>query len=250
MLIVIIILSIIALIYFFWVISTLNSNRDQRRNAILNKYVKKPAPKKRAKPGIQRRNAILNRYGINSLWYISSIENLKSILFHGILCRNVCQERKLGFADISDLSIQKRRTEFHSYVPLFFAHNTPMLYRVVEEKGEEIVLLEISPGIMLNDGVKFSDGNIASGETRIFDNLNNLEQFNWEVIFRPSGPLYGDWKRIRSAEVLVPNKVDSNEIVFIHVQTDESVKRAKYIVDGTKMKVKVIKDLAREGIIK
>lgn len=268
MVLLILVLIIIAIICFFWLISILSSNRDQNgtvksqtgfysnaksdvtRTIVLNDLPFGNEESQLEKISGNERNAILNKYGINSLWYITTIENLKSILFHGILCRNVCQERKLGFADISDLSIQKRRTEFHSYVPLFFAHNTPMLYRVVKEKGEEIVLLEINRGIMLARGVKFSDGNIASGETQIFDNLDDLEQLNWKVIYRPSGPLYRDWKRIRSAEVLVPNQVDSSKIISIHVQTDQSIKKVRDIFNGLKMKVKVIKDLTREGIIK
>lgn len=145
---------------------------------------------------------------IRQLWYITHLSNLESILTHGILSREQVKKRKIEFLDISEQEVQQRRQSYHDYVPLFFADNTPMLYVVCKEYGiGNICLLAIHANILNKIGVLFCDGNLAADETKIHKSIDGIPDDYWQIIYSRR-PAWGtDWKRIRSAEVLIPQEV-------------------------------------------
>ena len=190
-----------------------------------------------------------NYLDMKSLWYITHINNLESILKNGILSHKECQEMGIRHMDVSDHDVQKRRKEFHDYVPLFFATNTPMLY-VVLSKSAQIVLLEISTLVLSNYRVKFSDGNIASSDTMIFTDLRDLEKLDWEIILSHNPAYWKEWKRKRSAEVLVPERIPPNYIVGVHCPEDdtETYLKAQAIANKMDIKLKIVQNLSTNGI--
>lgn len=150
----------------------------------------------------------------------------------GLLSKNLIEEHGIPYIDISNLSVQDRRDSrkvgnrlLHDYVPLFIAERTPMMYKLIKRDDidrRKLNLLVISPGIILSDGVYFSNGNVASEDTTCYsnDNLEKLEELNWFLIRS------GSWndpdeeiKRIQkleiSAEVLIPDQVSPQWIVKI-----------------------------------
>lgn len=157
---------------------------------------------------------ILNRYGIKSLWHITHINNLFNILKEGIKCRNQIN----NFQNIAAFNVLDRRPQWSKeYVPLFFASNTPMLYVVSEQHGcENLVVLEIDPSVLFLDKTIFSDGNIASSETSIYHILSDLENLDWGIIYSDKPAYSKEWKRKRSAEVLVHTNVLPCYIKKIH----------------------------------
>lgn len=165
----------------------------------------------------------LRANNIDRFFYLTALANLKSILAHGILCRNAAG--KLPHVDISDRDVQRHRGDLHRYVPLFFADNTPMLYVCTEER-DDVVLLEVSTDAVNRNGVWFTDGNAAaikSGRTTEYDNPEDLEKLDWEIIFS-CNPATGtdrhgrDWKRIRAAEMLIPGKCPATHIQGVYFQ--------------------------------
>jgi len=186
---------------------------------------------------------------LTSLWYITHIDNLESILRNGIFSHKECQKMGIKHIDVSDHGVQKRRKEFHNYVPLFFATNTPMLY-VVLKKFKEIVLLEINILILSHYKIKFSDGNIASSDTTIFTDLQDLEKLDWGIILSPYPAYWGEWKRKRSAEVLVPKRIDPKYITGIHCPEDEPETYSKVLNIVNKMDIEptIKQDLSINGI--
>jgi len=105
------------------------------------------------------------------------------------------------------------------FVPLFFAMRTPMLYKIMctERQQSEIVYICIDPMILGETGVRFSDGNVARHETRMFYKLEDLEKLDWDTIRSSSWNRFdfakkNEARRVKSAEVLVPYKVDRHRI--------------------------------------
>jgi len=192
---------------------------------------------------------LLSQYGIRSLWYITHIDNLESILTHGILSRDECRKLPILFSDISEVQVQERRKKYHNYVPLFLADNTPMLYVVVCDYGDDIILLELSNKILLLDGVKISDGNVACAETKVYDNITNttLKMLNWSIIYSRKIAYSPEWKRVRSAEILVPKNVESKIIRLIHVRSKRVMNDVNKILKRTES-VNVVIDLTENGI--
>lgn len=91
-----------------------------------------------------------------------------------------------------------------------------MLYVVFQEFQQNIVLLEINAEIMDTPGCLFSDGNIASGESNLYSDVAALEGLDWHIILSRRPAYWREWKRIRSAEVLIPDRVPTEYIQKIH----------------------------------
>jgi len=189
---------------------------------------------------------------IRHFWYITTIDNLKSMLTYGILSRKKTRSINLTFEDISDGRVQQRRASYHDCVPLFFADNTPMLYKVFWSYRKNLCLLEISHRILERKNLKFCDGNIASSETGIYDSLSKIPAENWYIIFSNS-PAYGidsagrNWKRIRAAEVLVPNRVPASLIKSISVPEQASCDTVERILRKLKKKISIYNNLTPQG---
>ena len=183
---------------------------------------------------------ILRRFGVKQLWYICPLENVEGILRLGILCHAEAHRRRVVKRRIDDPQVQVRRqwaacdktpTWLPDYVNLFLAEHTPMLY-VKYKEGNRIAHLEVDSELLLEDGVLFSDGNCACNDKRIHDNLQQLEQLDWEAIRSvepPADATWGDrnreWVRKKSAEVLVPTCVPTKWLRGIHVEKDADRRR-------------------------
>jgi hypothetical protein len=190
-----------------------------------------------------------------SFWYITHLYNLGSILEHGILSRNWCKRLHIDSYDISDSGVQSRRSEFHDYVPLYFADNTPMLYNVFDNLLDYVILLEVNKRVIKYKDVKFSDGNVANIPTKIFSNVADLEDnLDWSTIYSREfpnlhrEPWNWDWKRKKMAEVLVPNKVAVSEIKSIHVSSESTYNWVEKVVADAGLRIRISRDLTRQGI--
>lgn len=158
---------------------------------------------------------LVRRFGLH---FMTPIENLGSILQHGLLSRNQMLIRGVEFVDISDSEVQdlRRRPEpvfgrsIHDYVPLYLNHMNAMLYRR-REISASLVILEIYSAIAAQPGVLFCDGNAAAAGTEFSTNpdvlttsTKALEAEYWTDI--------EDGKRRRMAEVLIPDMVPTAAI--------------------------------------
>lgn len=161
----------------------------------------------------------LQEYGIQALWYVTHLANLVSIVEHGILSRAEICRKNLQFEDISNWEVQRRRICYHDYVPLFLVPHTPMLYNCWRIHGGAIAVVEVDIQIADFRSVKFSDGNIASSGTNIYSDPKDLKNLDWKVIRAPWGAYSPEWKRKRSAEILVPRFVPRRYIKCIHLNS-------------------------------
>lgn len=157
----------------------------------------------------------LASHNVTSLFYLTSVDNLEPILKRGILCRELAQEHE--YADISCNSVQRRRIGYHSHVPLFFTDNTPMLYVCVKTSAD-VILLEIASEVTNRDGVMFFDGNAAAGQTLQYNDPTDLNLLDWKVIHSRRGAYGSSWKRIRSAEVHIPQVCPASYITGVYFQ--------------------------------
>jgi hypothetical protein len=158
---------------------------------------------------------IIRRFGLH---FMTPIENLGSILQHGLLSRNEMLIRGVSFVDISDSEVQnlRRRPDpvvgrsIHDYVPLYLNHMNAMLYRR-REMSARLVILEVYSAIAALPGVLFCDGNAAAAGTAfstdpdvLIASTEALEAEYWTDI--------EDGKRRRMAEVLIPDMVPTPAI--------------------------------------
>lgn len=172
----------------------------------------------------------LSNIPFGGLFYITHIDNIESILKHGILSHNLANEMNLEKVDISNQAVNARRNRFettlganiHDFAPLYFNHKNPMLYTLCKNKDRnDLVLLRINPHILLADNVSFSDGNAATRTTSFFKNIVDFNKINWQLIKQGSWYNYQfgieEGRRIMCSEALVKNKIETYFINDIYV---------------------------------
>jgi len=136
---------------------------------------------------------VARKVDIKSLFYITHVENIPSIIKNGILSHGLIEARKISFTPIYDDEIVSNRKEkatpdeksLWEYANVYFQPRNPMMYRVVHEKSKrELVVIGIKPGVLNMSRVFITDGNAANNPTQFFtrdDGLKAIEA-QWKVI--------------------------------------------------------------------
>jgi len=157
-----------------------------------------------------------------SLWHMTHLSNVPSILQIGLLSHHCVQSAGIAYHDISDQSVQhwreglepvyKRR--IHEYVPLYINPRNAMLYKRFEMQ-HEICFVEIDRSVVLSKKCVVADGNAAARDTNYFRPLEGLPKLDWQLLRR--GTWYDDKeaKRKMCAEVLVPDEIAPRDFLSI-----------------------------------
>lgn len=209
----------------------------------------------------------LGRYKRTGFFYMMHLENLESVLAHGIYCHKTALEKGMIMKDISSAGVQRLRSrqkdvtcqsaEYsvypHMYVPLYFATNTPMQFVVVDRFKENVVLLKVDANVCRKPGTLFSNGNVADHESSIYDSDRFVTEVDWDRVFDSKRPAFSaDWKRVRAAEVLIYEVVEPNYIREIHVHCNASEscrKKVSSVVDRqNRPDIDIDDDLRPDGI--
>ncbi len=113
------------------------------------------------------------------------------------------------------------------YVNLYFDARNPMMY-VIQERHLTLAVLRIDRSVLDLPGVMISDGNAAGGLTRFepptdagFAIIDETAVFA-EYWTHPNPQIQNERKRIRCAEVLVPDQVPPQFILGAYVSCQEA----------------------------
>jgi hypothetical protein len=163
---------------------------------------------------------------------------------------------------------KNRYKPLHEYVPFYFATHTPMLYvQYTNRIQEEIVIIEVRRSILTAPRVIFTDGNASmqqlskfgteqvfirpatklnsscyreykpqniplggnSNRSDFYSDISFLKQLDWNIIngrdFREP-----ERKRIKQAEVLVPDRVPLENMEGISVSTMSMAERVNTLI--------------------
>lgn len=176
---------------------------------------------------------LLRSKGVNYLHYMAPLSTIHLISMGGILSFNQRQRleqddqlrqmlRSMGSESIADPSVQDTRhnrmifgKSLHDYVPLYFGIHTPMQYVITKQhfdtQSSKIVFADVDlEQVFYLEGVLYTDGNAASSETRFYEaaaNILGIESINWHIVMNESRCFSREYKRIKCAEVLVPDRI-------------------------------------------
>ncbi|NET72498.1 MAG: DUF4433 domain-containing protein, partial [Sphaerospermopsis sp. SIO1G2] len=180
---------------------------------------------------------------IDSLYYITHIDNIASILQKGILSHANIQRTNIKPTSIYDRQIVTNRSSKNTpdskslweYANFYFQARNPMLYRVINEnKDKGIVVLSIQPKIINFPGTFITTGNAASNLTEIIpSNLWNEKALVDQIIQNIDIEWWKEedgTKRKIMAECLVPDIVSSDFIQAIYVPTENIANKLKNII--------------------
>ncbi|MGB3263607.1 MAG: DUF4433 domain-containing protein [Microcoleus sp.] len=180
------------------------------------------------------------------IYHITHLDNLESIFSaDGLLTYNAMRAARTQYTNIAYENIQDRRARIrvpcgaggvlHDYVPFYFAPRSPMLYTINRgnvpnyTQGQATVIHLVSDVEDIDarglDFV-FTDGHAIMTFTDFFDNLDDLEQIDWDVMesrYWNDTNEDNDRKRRRQAEFLVRNFLPWDLITEIGV-IDSTIK--------------------------
>lgn len=190
----------------------------------------------------------MRKINVKSLYYITHIKNLPSILQRGILSHQKVEELAVTYQPIYDSLIVGKRKEKYTheqnslweYANLYFQPRNPMMYRVIQEKDKrDIAVVGIKPGVLQIEGGLITDGNAANYPTQFFSVTKGIEALEkqWKII-------QNDWwndqdgsKRKIMAECLIPQQISPEFIHSIFVVDYVAKKRVESIVASAKVNI-------------
>lgn len=192
----------------------------------------------------------MNRSCVKELYFITHIDNLKTILELGILCNR--RAKKIIYKSIADPVIQKRREnavipggkhKLHDYANLYFNPRNPMMFKR-KDIHQELVILRIYSGILDKPGVVISDMNAASDYVRFYPSPDGLKYLNKDLIFTkywtdPNPIIAYQRKSAICAEVLVPDSVEPKYITGIYVSCQDTYEKLVELLDKSPLSGKI-----------
>ncbi len=215
------------------------------------------------------------RKRFRELYYITHLENVPSILEHGILSHAEIERRHMEHARLYDHATVHHRQyrqapngrSLWEFANLYFQPRNPMLYRVLMENAARkraIVVLGVNKAVLELPDVCITTGNAASLYSRILPREEGLAQLT--DILRQVNISY--WteetgaKRRIMAEVLVPTRVPPEYISTLYVcdQTAQQLAQERLGAHLEQQRVEIVpeppmffmpayeKTLLREGL--
>ena len=112
----------------------------------------------------------MKRQSVQSLYYITHVDNIPSMLEKGIFSHERIESEKISFTPIYDEGIVSNRHKIivpdgrnlWHFANVFFEPRNPMLYRVVHEKSEDnIAVLALHSELLERHDVYVTTGNAA-----------------------------------------------------------------------------------------
>ena len=174
----------------------------------------------------------MKQANLHELHYITHIANLPSIVQRGLLSKR--RAKPFGPKFIAMAEVQKIRENkvvpgarpLHEYVNLYFCARNPMLYKR-KDRHERICILRVSPAVLNLPGAIIADGNAASGYTRFWPSPEGLAYVDEAIVFAeywtdPDEIVAWRKKRIKCAEVLVPDRVGPKFILGVYVSCEQA----------------------------
>lgn len=169
----------------------------------------------------------MKKADIKGLYYITHVNNLKSILEQGILSHARVEEQGVPFTPIYDAQIVSNRRNrltpngksLWQFANLYFQPRNPMLYRVMNEKNKkDIAIIGVNPEILNRSDVFLSTGNAASEPSEILSVKEGVSAIapTWKIIQSEWWNPDDGSKRKIMAECLVPDCIPPEYIHTIY----------------------------------
>lgn len=177
----------------------------------------------------------MNLTDIKELYFITPIENLDSILQHGLLSHNRIKQLKLEHKSIANGAIQERRKnkpvpggrhKLHDFVNLYFNPRNAMMFKR-KDIHVDMCVLGVDVGLLHNRNTIVTDGNASSDYTIFYPASSGIQKLDRNLVFARSW--YDDdyfamlrKKRAICSEALVLNNIPANHIKQVYVSCSEN----------------------------
>ncbi len=176
----------------------------------------------------------MNRQDITELHFITAIENVPSILEHGILSNR--RAARLAHQSVAMKEVQDRRRDkripgarlLHEYANLYFDAHNPMLSRR-RNMNDSICVFRVDASVLDQPGVIVADRNAASDYVRFYTAATGVQALDKDLVFARFWTNADDpyeamrLKSIKCAEVLVPDSVSPDFLIGAYVANQRAL---------------------------
>ena len=169
----------------------------------------------------------------NGIYNIMPIENIPSVLEHGILSYIIAQS--IIHKSVAMNIIQNKRDkviipngyDLHNYANLYFDARNPMMFK---RKNEDVLVLKIDIRIIDLPDVIISDQNASSKYARFYEPSEAIDKLDFSMIYSRDWNdsnlfMYYKKKSAKCAEILVPDRIDPKYIIAAAVRDYDDKKR-------------------------
>jgi hypothetical protein len=196
----------------------------------------------------------LEEYGIHSFWYLTHIDNIKSILANGILpydrAKTIVgynfevEEIHMRGQGRGLLTSDGKYHDSHEMVEVAINPVIPILMSNIELL-EDLLLVQVKSSLVYHDrhvSFGFSNGDISSKKSELFYSLNRLSEIDYEVIWSKNWKDYDDGERKRCAGFFIYPRIPIDRIAAFFVATPELALTIQNASTSQKVKIDVIVD--------
>lgn len=169
---------------------------------------------------------------IQSLYYITYIDNLPSIFERGILSDDMAKAECVRSTPIYDVNTVAHRNyktpdgkEFWFYANLYFQPRNAMMYRIIHQNGvKNFAVVGINKKVLDAQGVVITDGSATDKQTQFYRPSEGLKMLRkqWKIIQEEWWNNFDGSKRKMMAECLIPNSVKPGHIHSVYVADNKT----------------------------
>ena len=189
---------------------------------------------------------------LQSIYHLTSIRNLPSIIHDGLLSRVSLQEKQIAYTDIANEDILSKRTKkgLDQCVPFHFYTHTEFDVAVQKQRRLEgpYIYLAVNRSVARDKKFKIILRHpISSGsEIKILEYDEGFSQIDWDVMNTPKGnppnPNYDG--HVRMAECISPYcDVPFEDIYTIFVPNEDVKNQVELLVKSYSTQVRVVSSL-------
>ena len=171
------------------------------------------------------------------VYNIMPIENIPSVLQHGIVCFDQMQQFQHSSIAMNDVQVRRSRVEIpngyslHQYANLYFSYHNPMLYKR-QGLADELCILALPATVLDLEGCIVADRNAATSLARFYSPMDGLEKLDFSRIHAQFWTdsdqiIQREKKAIKCAEVLVPHSISPDYIAGAYVVSEEAAERLR-----------------------
>ncbi len=177
----------------------------------------------------------MTRDEVKELHYITHVDNVASILKHGILSHNRASGLTCKSVALEAVQLRRRKRvpngrPLHDYVNLYFNARNPMMFRVIRgdiAEPRDLAVLRVSPSVLGQSHVVIADRNASSDYVMFYASPDGLAQLDGSLVFAEywvdDDPLEQFRKKSAiCAEVLVPDCVPARMVTGVYVSGDKT----------------------------
>lgn len=175
--------------------------------------------------------------GKRYVYNIMPIENIPSVLQHGIVCFDQMQQFRHSSIAMNDVQERRNRVEIpngyslHQYANLYFSYHNPMLYKR-QGLADELCILALPATVLDLEGCIIADRNAATSLARFYSPMDGLEKLDFSKIHAQFWTdsdhiIQREKKAIKCAEVLIPHSISPDYIAGAYVLSEEAAQKLR-----------------------